>query len=217
MQRQLTLPSAPSTPRHRGHNHTHSLTLARSQDGYTRNGSHSPERGMGRRTGVLNGSSSSPLGSPATITTPLLMPPPTTRMEQLRHHGVITLYHAKTLVDYYDPFLRTVLLGLKLFSLSWVCWPYSSNLGILASLFTLAALDFWPLSGPPSGAIGFRPNRDVVRVGVAGVAGYDSADTGGNRWRRSCTLLALHCITLWVTSRFGILCAAAHHEKWADW
>ncbi|KAK5657453.1 hypothetical protein OQA88_3025 [Cercophora sp. LCS_1] len=204
LQKQFTLPPAPpSTPRHRGHNHSNSLTLTRSQDGYTRNGSRSPERVRGMRTSVLNGSNGSPLDSPATITTPLLMPPPTTRMEQMRHRGAMTLYHAKGLLHYYASFLRMILLGLKLFSLSWVCWPYSSNLGILASILTLAALDLWPPAGPPSGVIGTRPNREMVRVGVAGLAVYEGA--------------ALHCITLWVTSRFGVLCAAAHHEKWADW
>ncbi len=215
----------PSTPRHRGHNHSHSLTLTRSQDGYSRSGSRSPERVMGLRGAALNGTNSSPASSPANITTPLLMPPPTTRMDQIRHRGVLTWYQATHWFHYHAasslPFLRVVFLGIKLFSLSTVCWPYSSNLSVVGSVFVLAALDLWDsLDGDQSGRAGSRANRDMVRVGVGLVNREDTA-SGANRWvsgwRRSCGLLVLHFLVLWVTSRFGLLCAAARHENWADW
>ncbi|KAK0725207.1 kinase-like domain-containing protein [Lasiosphaeris hirsuta] len=217
----------PSTPRHRGHNHSHSLTLSRSQDGYTRNGSHSPERVIGLRAPVLNGTASSPMSSPATITTPLLMPPPTTRLEQIRHSGVLTWYRAARWLQYNatasGSLFRLVLLGVKLYSLSWLCWPYTSNLGVLGSVFVLAALDLWTPSGEEQYGLGRRGSRGMVGMGIGGMGdlGHEHLPAGAGRWlwgwRRSCTLLAMHFLVLWVTSRSGLLCAAARPEQWADW
>ncbi|KAK3346589.1 kinase-like domain-containing protein [Lasiosphaeria hispida] len=217
----------PSTPRHRGHNHSHSLTLSRSQDGYTRNGSHSPERVIGLRGPVLNGTSASPMSSPATITTPLLMAPPTTRLEQIRHSVVLTWYRAAQWLQYNaaasGSLLRLALLGVKLYSLSWLCWPYTSNLGVLGSVLTLAALDLWTPSGEEQYGLGRRGSRGMVRLGIGGMDdhGYEHLPSGASRWlwgwRRSCTLLAMHFLVLWVTSRSGLLCAAARPEQWADW
>jgi hypothetical protein len=215
----------PSTPRRRGHNHAHSLTLTRSQDGYSRSGSRSPERAMGLRGATLNSTSSSAMSSPANITTPLLMPPPTTRLDQIKHRGVLTLYQVTHWLSYhtnsYTPLLRLVFLGIKLFSLSMVCWPYSSNPGALGSVFILAALDLWNIGDRDQGGRASpRRNRDMVRVGV-GLANREDTVAGASRllsgWRRSCGLLALHFLMLWVTSRFGLLCAAARHDKWAEW
>ncbi|KAK4445526.1 kinase-like domain-containing protein [Podospora aff. communis PSN243] len=215
----------PSTPRHRGHNHNISLTLTRSQDGYTRSASRSPERTMTMRGAALNGTNSSPMVSPANITTPLLMPPPTTRLGQIRNGGVLAWYRASYWLHYHGAWssslLRLALLGIKLLSLSWCCWPYTSNPGILVSVFTLAALDVWsPGNRDAPGMVGARGHMDVVRVGVAGVTGYEGAATGASRWmsgwRRSGTLLALHCLVLWVTSRYGMLCAAPRGQ-WQDW
>jgi len=171
---------------------------------------------MGRRRAALNGSNSSPLVSPANITTPLLMPPPTTPLGQIRDGGFLAWYRATHWLHYHaawsGSFLRLALLGIKLLSLSWCCWPYTSNLSILISIFALAALDVW--SPSDRGAAG------MLRVG-AGMAGYEGAATGASRlmsgWRRSCTLLALHCLVLWVTSRSGMLCAAPPRGRWQDW
>jgi len=186
----------PSTPRRRGHSHT--LTLTRSQDGYTRNGSRSPER-IGIRE--------SPMASPATLNTPLLLPPPTTRLDQMTMTWYRTAYWLHHYGTSYGALLRVALLGLKLLSLSWSCWPYSSSLGVMASVFVLAALDVIPNGDP---------RRDMLRVGVAGLGhGPDLGSRWLSGWRRSCTLLALHFLVLWVTSRYAVLCAAGH--EWANW
>jgi hypothetical protein len=138
---------------------------------------------------------------------------------------VLAWYRASYWLHYHaawsSSLLRLALLGIKLLSLSWCCWPYTSNLGILVSVFTLAALDVWsPGNRDRAGMVGARSHRDVVRVGVAGVTGYEGAATGASRWmsgwRRSGTLLALHCLVLWVTSRYGMLCAAPRGQ-WQDW
>ncbi|KAK1752956.1 calcium-dependent protein kinase [Echria macrotheca] len=220
LQKHVSITPQPSTPRHRGHNHGHSLTLTRSQDGYTRSGSRSPERaGIHGAAALSNGG---PLASPATIVTPLLMPPPTTGLGRMRQEGVLAWYRATYWLhrhaSSFGPLVRLGLLGLKLSSLWWSCWPYSSSPGVLVVVFLLAVLDVWSPNAAESGVVGTRPNRDVVRVGVAG---YDGVATGTSRWlsgwRRSCTLLALHFLALWVTSRFGMLCAAARHNGWAEW
>ena len=179
---------------------------------------------MGIRGTALNGTSTStsPLTSPATIMTPLLMPPPTTRLEQIRHYGMLTWYRATYWMHHNAAsstlFLRLLLLGAKLFSLSWYCWPYSSNLGVLSSVFTLAALDLWnPSSTEASGVLGLRSSRDMIIA----AASYEGANPGTSHWlwgwRRSCTLLVLHFLVLWVTSRAGLLCAAERPDRWAEW
>ena len=222
LQKHIAVPPQPSAPRHRGHNHVQSLTLTRSQDGYTRTSSSSPERAIGIRASVLNGNNQSPMSSPVNITTPLLMPPPTTRMERVRDRGILAWYWTTHWLQHQTSsgsFLRLALLGIKLLSLSLCCWPYSSNLGVLVSVFSLAALDVWS-PREREVMVGSRGSRGMVRVG-AEVAGYEGAGTGANRWmsgwRRSCTLLALHCLVLWVTSRSGILCAASRRGEWTDW
>lgn len=223
LQKRGSIAQQPSTPRHRGHNnHNLSLTLTRSHDGYTRNASRSPERSMGTRGAVLNSTGPSPLDSPVHVTTPLLMPPPTTRLGRIRDGGALAWYRTVYWLRYYaawsGPLARLALLGLKLLSLSWFCWPYSSSIGTLLSLFILAALDVWSY---PTGMAGPRSQRDMARVGFGGMAGYESGTTGASRWmagwRRTGTLLALHCLVLWVTSRSGMLCAAPPQGKWENW
>ncbi|KAK3690320.1 kinase-like domain-containing protein [Podospora appendiculata] len=211
LQKHITPPS--NMPRHRGHNHAHPLSLSHSQDGYARGGSHSPERPKAPNDAT---------GSPAAITTPLLMPPPTTRMEQMRHLAVLTQYQAiqwlRDTGTSSGSILRLALLGLKIFSLSWFCWPYSSNLGVLGSVFTLAALDLWR-PGSIEGVQGVTGSRGDMAMLRAGQFRHEDSALGRwlSGWRRSCVLLALHFLVLWVTSRLGALCAAAQHEKWTDW
>ncbi|KAK0712858.1 kinase-like domain-containing protein [Lasiosphaeria miniovina] len=215
----------PMAPRQRRLSQPQSMALSpRGLDGYSRGGSTSPERGLGRRGSARNTTISSPGPSPATVTTPLLMPPPTTRVEQIRHYAVLWQYRCAHWLQYHaalsGSFLQLLFLGVKLFSVSWFCWPYSSNLGVLASILALAVLDLWnPGSRGSSGGSGNRL-RDALNVGVGGSAGHQDA-AGASRWlvgwRRSCTLLALHVAILWVTSRFGVLCAVGHQERWSDW
>ncbi|KAK1830111.1 kinase-like domain-containing protein [Podospora conica] len=204
-----------NTPRLRGH-HPLSLALSRSKDGYTRSGSHSPERSMANRTAMLNGAHQNPLTSPANITTPLLMPPPTTRLEQIRHGGVVAWY--RTLYWLHDnsstagSLVRMLLLGAKLWSLSLLCWPYSASLGIQSAVLALAALDIWSIGAETRNAVASRAHRDMRVGGESGGIPWLAG------WYRTGILLLLHGLLLWVTSRIGLLCAAAPEEKWgANW
>ncbi|KAK3313129.1 kinase-like domain-containing protein [Apodospora peruviana] len=218
--------------RHRGQNHSHALSLSTSQDGYSRRGSRSPGRTLAFRGAALNGTSTStsnsPEPSPTAMTTPLLMPPPTTRLGQVKDQAMLVRYRARQWLrvnaDSPGAFLRLSFLGTKLFSLSWFCWPYSSNLGVMSSVFALAALDLWsPLGGwePHSFVVGSRGGRNLVRAAPRGSASHDGSGAAVRRWFlgwwRSCTLMALHFFVLWVSSRFGALCAANDTEKWRDW
>ncbi|KAK3385394.1 kinase-like domain-containing protein [Podospora didyma] len=211
---QKHVPPQPTTPRQRHPSHSQPMRSARS-----------PERSIGIRGTARNGTNTntSPMPSPAIITTPLLMPPPTTRLERIKHHAELRRYQFMHWLDYHaappGSFLRLTLLGVKVFSMSWFCWPYSSNLGLLSSVFALAVLDLWtPGGGETAGLVGqVRGHRDMMRVGVGGGEG---ATVGASRWlsgwRRTLTLLLLHFLILWVTSRFGLMCAIANHDRWTD-
>lgn len=124
-----------------------SLTLSRSRDRV----SSSPDLGLGPVS--RNGSVVSPQPSPPAITTPLLMPPPSTRLEQMKHRAVLTRYHAGRWLDAnglsLGVLLRLAFLGVKIFSMSWACWPYASNISVLTSVFTLAVLDLLNLTMSP--------------------------------------------------------------------
>jgi len=187
------------SPRHRGlnsHADTLPLALSHSTDGYSRNGSHSPERpaAVGLRGSRLahgrNNSFTNPLSpgtSPVGITTPLLMPPPTTRLEQMRHQAALTQYRA---VQWFHSnsnttgtLMRLLFLGVKLLSLSWVCWPYSTNTGVLASVFLLASLDLWS----PSNVVQVKSrngpgernrNGEEVITPANGLVGPENNSTG---------------------------------------
>ena len=231
LQKHTASHTAPHTngPRHRG-----SLSMSDGQDGYSRSGSRSPERIMDLRGAAAAQNITSPHpspragSSPPTQGTPLLMPPPTTRIGQIQQRGILVHYRAKQWLranaDSPGSFLRLAFLGVKLASLSWICWPYSFRSGILGSVFALAALDLWsPMGGrqAPNFPGGPRGGRSMVRSGPGGSSGRESSAVGVRRWSsgwwRSCTLLVLHFFVIWMTSHFGQLCAAGHPEKWRDW
>ena len=149
------------------------------------------------------------------------MPPPTTRLDQARHYAVITQYRAGQWLNLHseatNSALRLILFGAKMLSLSWVCWPYSSRILVFGSLFVLASLDLW--RPWPSRDAASRPGyNELIRVGT----GHTHETTPTSRWiagwQRSCMLLALHFLVLWVTARLGSLCAhSAVSDKWTDW
>ena len=165
---------------------------------------------MVARATILNGTNISPSASPS-LTTPLLMPPPTTQLEQIRHRGSVTWYHALYWLQDNSraagSLIRMLLLGAKLYSLSLLCWPYSASLATQGAVLALAFLDVWTMGAETRNAVGSRAYRDI-RVG--GDSGRNPWSSG---WRRTCILLVLHGLLLWVTSRFGLLCAAAPEGK----
>ncbi|KAK3951088.1 kinase-like domain-containing protein [Pseudoneurospora amorphoporcata] len=140
---------------HRPHHtrtQSQSLTLSRSRDHVSSSPEpRTPMFGLGQVS--RSGSAVSPQPSPPAITPPLLMPPPSTRLEQMKHRAVLTQYHAGRWLEAnglpLGVLLRLALLGIKIFSLSWTCWPYASNLSILTSIFALAILDLLNPVGIP--------------------------------------------------------------------
>lgn len=156
------------------------------------------------------------------------MAPPTTRLGQIQHHGTVLQYRAhqwlQSNADLLGSFLRLVIFGLKLASLSWICWPYTFKTGILTTLFGLAALDLWrPMVGgaTPNHLIGPREGRSVARAGTGSPDIHGGPTVIPRRWQagwwQSSALLGLHFLIIWVTSRYGSLCAAGSPEKFPVW
>ncbi|KAK3995251.1 kinase-like domain-containing protein [Cladorrhinum sp. PSN332] len=196
--------SVNSTVRHRrSHN---SLVL-------TRSASPSPERP--RRSGSTV---TPPLPSP-TITTPLLMAPPTTGLDRMRNKAILVQYKVARWWEMNDTILRLALLGLKILSLSWTCWPYSASMGLTVAIFGLAATDLVDLGG--SGHV----NGGSPRLGNGSVHGTVFNGASQPRWhwlrgwRRSLLLLILHFFALGTFSTFrsGLLCAAPMAVKYGEW
>ncbi|KAK0671511.1 kinase-like domain-containing protein [Cercophora samala] len=220
---------SPRSPRRRGsHN---SLALARSH-------SHSPER-LRRNGNVVPAE----LASPANITTPLLMPPPTTALERVRNEAVLVQWRASRWWNANSVLLRLVLFASKMMSMSWVCWPYSSSMLTMGSLLAMATLDLVDLGardgerdGAGAGIEGTSLDQSgsspvVIRVGPDGsprvMHPVGGGGGGGGRrpgwltgWRRSWVLLAAHFVVLWVASRAAVLCAVPvvrGHGEWESW
>ncbi|KAK4124662.1 kinase-like protein [Parathielavia appendiculata] len=98
------------------------MTLSRSSRNHKNSHSHSPRRRSPSRSpqrspnlGPATAVSSPPA---ATITTPLLMPPPTTRLERMRQGVALTWYRARGWARANARLLRLVLFVLKILSLS---------------------------------------------------------------------------------------------------
>ncbi|KAK4182987.1 kinase-like domain-containing protein [Podospora australis] len=223
--------ATPNLPRHRGSRHSMSLT---------RTASHSPDRL--RRNSNLN---TTALASPANITTPLLMAPPMTGMERIRNQAVLAQYKAVRWWGANTALLRLALLCVKILSMSWSCWPYSSSMGVMGLLLTVALVDLVDLGADneriPGNGVGLGINngttnsngaadgRDVfLRVGPNGsprpthAAGSNSVGVSSWSqwfvgWRRSWLLLVFHFAMLWASSRAAILCAAPGLLRDSDW
>lgn len=200
-----------STVRHR--RSQNSLTLTPST-------SSSPDRSP-----LRNGNAPSPdLPSPLAITTPLLMPPPATGLERVRHEAVLVQYKVARWWANNAAKLRLALLGLKIMSLSWVCWPYSASVRLMVTLFGLAITDLADLGGNEYN------NGGSPRLGNGALIG--TIETGTVRtnyplprwrwllgWRRSLVLLVLHFVVLGGFNTFyhGLACAVPRSVKYGEW
>ncbi|KAK4464338.1 kinase-like domain-containing protein [Cladorrhinum samala] len=177
------------------------------------------------RSPLRNGNAPGPdLPSPLALTTPLLMPPPTTGMARVRHEAVLAQYKVARWWANNSAKLRLALLGLKIMSLSWVCWPYSASVGLMVTLFGLAVTDLADLGGNEYNN-GYSP-----RLGNGALIG--AVDTGTVRtnyppprwrwllgWRRSLVLLVLHFVILggFSTLHHGLACAMHGSVKYGEW
>jgi hypothetical protein len=186
-----------NTTRHRAH----VMTVSRSQDGFSRSShdrSHDDARASGGKT------------SPP-ITAPLLMPPPTTLSEDIRHRILVSWLQAKTVVaangDLIVAFTRLVLFLAKVVILARPCWPYVAKLTIGAPLVGLAGIDL----ALPAG-------RAVTSRGRGGPGRHEAA--AASRWvwdiRTSLSLFFLHVLAVWLASMSGGLCAK-HVDQWSEW
>jgi serine/threonine protein kinase len=235
--------------------HSQAMTLTRSHDGFQhhRNSmstttatttaklptvtstvrSNSPTRTVDIIGPPLTGSGSPLAPSPHNqgthtpgLATPLLMPPPTTRLGQLRHSILVTRYrcwqwtreHAVAVVFW----TRLALFVTKMTALWGACWPFSFSPGVGASLVLVAALD---LGLPPPVAA----TRTVVvtNVGAQHAGGVVAVRHDEPfRWRGSLgwgfrvsfLLLVLHFLVVWVAFRHEALCAVSTnsivHPAW---
>ncbi|AEO59839.1 hypothetical protein MYCTH_2308418 [Thermothelomyces thermophilus ATCC 42464] len=127
------------------HAASHAMTLSRgnrsrSQSNDSRTHTpHHPHPPSPHRSSNPNPAPASP--QPATITTPLLMPPPTTRLQRARLTALLAWYRAARWVSSNAMLLRLALFAAKVLSLSWVCWPYSAGWAVTAVVVGLAAGD----------------------------------------------------------------------------
>ncbi|KAL2194995.1 kinase-like domain-containing protein [Corynascus similis CBS 632.67] len=148
---------------------SHAMTLSRSNRGHhghnDRSPAHSPHRSPSRSPRRSNpdvAASAAPASAPpVTITTPLLMPPPTTRLQRVRLAARLAWYRTARWADVHAMLLRLVLFVAKVLSLSWVCWPYSAGWVVVAVVVGLAAGDLHSVVGSDGSGFG---NGEVRRV-----------------------------------------------------
>jgi hypothetical protein len=185
--------SQSSLHKHPSHSET-AMAFSRSQEGFRRASHASPEH-MASRTLP----SPSPQPSP-TVQTPLLMPPPPTRLGALTQSIEVARHHLQLVGhrhgDSIQLVLRLLLFLVKLLSLAKPCWPYMVNLEVGVPLMTIAAID-----------LGIPAQKDP----------YSRESGLAWNWglRTSVTLLIVHFLGLWLATRWTSLCALAPH--WMDW
>ncbi len=174
---------------------SHAMTLSRSNRSSR---SHHTAAAAGRTPSRSPQRSANP-----TVTTPLLMPPPTTRLEQARHAATLLRYRAAGWVAANAAVLRLVLFAAKMVSLSGGCWPWGVGWWVGALVVGMAVGDL-PLY------VRLHGNWDGDGEGRWWL--------GGGGWRRSAVLLGLHFVVLGVAARVGVLCAAAEGRVgWEGW
>ncbi|KAK3902648.1 kinase-like domain-containing protein [Staphylotrichum tortipilum] len=221
--KRISPPSTGSPHRHPPSSHAMTLSLSNRSHRHgspQRSPTHSPRRSpnFGSTT------------SPVTITTPLLMPPPTTGFERVRQNAMLARYRAAQWVAANAALLRMALFAGKMLSLSWVCWPYTSGWGVLAVVVGMAVLDLQAQGDArqdvpvvwlrPGSVAGMPPAADGAAPGEMGRA--ERGGVGWGRrwvagWRKSLVLLVMHCIVLGVTAQLGVLCAGgAGRSGWEE-
>lgn len=150
----------------------------------------------------------------ATITTPLLMPPPLTGLERLRQSAVLAQYRAARWACAHAAPLRLALFAAKILSLSWCCWPYSAGWAIMAAVVVMGVADLDGRWGGVNAAATAGASGDRGEDGSGGAAG----NWVGGGWRRSLVLLLLHCTVVGAVYGLGGLCAVPGPVlEWSAW
>ncbi|KAH9892172.1 protein kinase-like protein [Xylariomycetidae sp. FL2044] len=188
----------PESPRRR----SHAMMISRSQDTLVRT---SPERALARRASRSPEARATP--------TPLLMAPPAGRFEVLWQRARVAQHHLTHYIRTHTESIvfvfRFLLFLIKMASIARVCWPFMISLGVGVPLIGVAGMD---LGLPPrTQAFAIRNEGDALRQ----VTTNASRMTRG--WHFSSALLLLHFLTLWIVSRWGVLCAMSQNVDWADW
>ncbi|EGX91899.1 protein kinase [Cordyceps militaris CM01] len=143
-----------------------------------------------------------------TPTTPLLLPPPRSRLGEIEHRVSVALYYGgralgvetQSLVYAY----QLVVFIAKAATLARPCWPYVASLQVGAPLLVVATLELLFASSPVSHSS--RPRDRHYHIG-----GLFQARGMG------VVLLAFHFGTLWLASRWDVLCINGQRQEWADW
>lgn len=159
--------------------HQHAMTLSKSQDGFFQ-----PDQ---TPTDTTEGDVALPAAAP-----PLLMPPPTTIWDDIKHSGMLSWHstcrfyssNAEGIVF----LLRLGMFLVKMASLTRMCWPLAARLEISTPLLGVAAMD---LGMPYKDTLGVRQQE--------GSRGPQSSAT--SRWNWSWglggALFILHFVILW--------------------
>lgn len=188
LQNSLQKHSAPSSPRHR-----HAVALSRAPDGLP-----SPP-----------GASDADVPSAhAQASPPLLMAPPTTWLEEMRHKTALAQHHLYRIylvnADGVVFLIRLAFFLLKMASLARICWPFMVRLEIGAPLMGVAAMDL----GMPHRGLLVAEHRGGSRMPLG---------AGPSRWRWgwgvSSVLLVLHFAVIWTVWRWDSSCAGL----WQHW
>lgn len=237
-QQHTIVPPSSSAPRHR---HTNSMVLSRahSHDEFAPSLviSPSPEPSLSTSR---DRSPDSAFGSPAITSPPLLMPPPTSRLAELRHQARILLHATTQNREQVTFIVKLVLFVVKMASLVQICWPYSVGRAVAGGLVVIAGIDLGvpptfnaPLvpqsevgAGDDRSQMNHRKDGDRPRIsprnsGGGQVVFQTPAWQPGGAWRwdwkASLALAVMHFAVLVVMAKYGTLCAVPGTKEWERW
>ncbi|KAK7961789.1 uncharacterized protein PG986_002614 [Apiospora aurea] len=182
----------PTTPRRR----SHALIVPRTGNGFA----HQPSEDEGLEERLH------PQPSP-----PLLMAPPTTVLEDIRHRGILLqhrawyIYHQN--VDTALFLVRFALFVVKMYSFSQLCWPYMAKPSVGLPLVSLAALD-----------LGLPQRQELIRWRSQSL-GYRAGGLGrlNSGWSVTSLLLVVHFAVLASIQQWGSVCAGLSGDYKGYW
>ncbi|KAK8075641.1 hypothetical protein PG997_010304 [Apiospora hydei] len=182
----------PTTPRRR----SHALIMPRTGNGFA----HQPSEDEGLEERLH------PQPSP-----PLLMAPPTTVLEDIRHRGILLqhrawyIYHQNADTALF--LVRFALFVVKMYSFAQLCWPYMAKPSVGLPLVSLAALD-----------LGLPQRQEVIRWRSQPL-GYRAGGLGrlNSGWSVTSILLVVHFAVLASIHRWGSVCAGLSGDYKAYW